>query len=161
MSSKPYAKKIRQHRNLQKHLGELSSLTGCLVEKNELSSAEQAAQVRDSEKKFSEYDITPVERSFSELKSCQFKKFIKNLYDKNNSPIQIWLPRTIDCGILEIESILNIKFDFDFDLNEEGILVLMTRDMEDKMLLDWFRLPEGEERIRIETQGMNWSKVSY
>lgn len=161
MSSKPYAERIRQHRNLKMHLGELGALTGRSVEANELSSAEQASLVRNSEKKFSEYDVMSVDILFSDIESFQFKNFIKQLYDKNNSPVQVWLPRTIDCGILEIDSILDVRFNFNFNLNEEGILVLMTQDMEDKLLLDWFKIPDGEERLKIETQGVNWSKVLY
>lgn len=161
MSSKPYAERIRQHRNLKMHLGELGALTGRSVEANELSSAEQASLVRNSEKKFSEYDVMSVDILFSDIESFQFKSFIKQLYDKNNSPVQVWLPRTIDCGILEIDSILDVRFNFNFNLNEEGILVLMMQDMEDKLLLDWFKLPDGEERLKVETQGVNWSKVLY
>ena len=60
-----------------------------------------------------------------------------------------------------MSSLDEIKFDFDFEINEDGILIFATNDFEDSLLLDFSIAPTGEQMLQIETQGKNWAKVIY
>ena len=75
--------------------------------------------------------------------------------------VYLWTPRTIDCGVLLVPSLDVVKFDFDFDVNEEGILVLLSSDLVDRLLLDFSKSCTGEERMTVESQGINWMHVDY
>ena len=73
----------------------------------------------------------------------------------------MWTQRTIDCGVLLVPALMAIRWDFDFAVNEEGILAFVTGDLADRLLLDFSELPTGEQRMKIETQGVNWEGVTY
>jgi hypothetical protein len=141
---------------LKKYLEELSILAGHPVQVNELSHVDQAASIREAGKKFALQATTISEISFSNRNENLFKIFTKKLYDANPSPVYVWTPRTIECGAFLLPSICAVNFSFDFTINEEGILVFLTNDLIDRLLLDFTSLPSGEERLRIETQGENW-----
>ena len=81
--------------------------------------------------------------------------------DVNPSSIYVWTPRTIDCGALLVTSLAEIKFDFDFAINDEGILAFTTSDLADSLLLDFSNTSAGEEVLLVETQGPNWASVVY
>jgi len=101
------------------------------------------------------------EISFGDRNSERFKRFLENLKDANSSPIYVFSPRTADCGAFLLSSLGEINRDFDFTLNSEGILAFLTKDVEDRLLLDFFVSPAGEQRLKIETQGVNWGGVAY
>lgn len=155
------SEKLRQKLNLKKYLKELTALTGRPVDLDELGSLEQAAAIRDTGQKFGERSSQTHEILFSERCSAQFKEFVLRLHEANPSSVYVWTPRTINCGTLLVESLAVVKFDFDFSVNEEGILVFLSSDMEDRLLLDFSNSATGDQVMKIETQGSNWSKVAY
>lgn len=145
---------------MKKYLKELTVLAGRPVNDCELGSVEQAASIRDAAKNFATLDVMSYDMSFEDKSADRFKRFVESLHNANPSPVYIWTPRTIECGALLLPSLNVIKFDFDFHVNEEGILVLLTNDLADRLVLDFFKLPTGEQRMRIETQGANWGGIS-
>jgi len=146
---------------MKKYLEELSVFAGHPVKSADLGSAEQAASIREAARKFSVSDAASSEIAFVDRSSERFKQYIKRLHDANPSQVYVWTPRTIDCGVLLVPSLSAIDFDFDFAVNEEGILVFLTDDLEDRLLLDFFIAPTDEKRMKIETQGANWGEVIY
>ena len=155
------SEKLRQKLNINKYLEELAVLAGRTVQAGELGGVEQAASIREVGKKFSVSEASSSEISFVDRSTERFKDFIKRLHGENPSPVYVWSPRTIDYGTLLLPSLGAIKFDFDFAVNEEGILVFLTNDLEDRLLLDFFILPTDEKRLKIETQGTNWGSIIY
>ncbi|MDB3935502.1 hypothetical protein N9383_02140, partial [Granulosicoccus sp.] len=99
--------------------------------------------------------------SFADRSSERFKNFVKRLNDANPFPVYLWSPRTIDCGALLVPSLNVISFDFEFKVNDEGIFVFLSSDLLDKLLLDFFTQTNGEQRLKIETQGTTWGRVTY
>jgi hypothetical protein len=162
MSSLSSNGKLRRKLRLKQYLEELSVLTARTVHADELGSLEHAAAMQSSAQKYNvEPDVVVYRTRFADKSSEQFKKFIRGLRDANSSAIYVWTPRTIDCGAFLVPSLDDVNFDFDFNINSEGILVFVTSDLEDRLTLDFSATSNGEHVLRIETQGMNWPKVRY
>jgi hypothetical protein len=155
------AQKLRQKLQLTRYLKELGALIGRPVQADELGSLEQAAAMRLEARASDTQSRLASEIAFSERRSERFKRFLQRLRDANPSSVHVWTPRTIDCGTLVVPSLDVIKFDFDFAVNDEGILAFATSDGRDGLLLDFSRTPTGEEVMKIETQGANWTEVIY
>lgn len=153
--------RLRQKLNLKRYLAELSALTGGSVQADELVSLEQTASLREAQQKFGALPTSSSEIPFSERGSERFKEFVRRLHDTNPSSVYVWTQRTIDCGALLIPSLMAIRWDFDFAVNEEGMLAFVTSDMADSLLLDFSELHNGEQRMKVETQGANWEGVAY
>ena len=156
----PYFR-LRQKLHLKQYLAELSVLTGHPVSADELGSIEQAAAMRlAAQGEGSQYSVR-LEIKFADISSVRFSKFLQRLSDANPSNIYVWTPRTIDCGALLVPSLDAIKFDFDFTINDEGILAFTTRDLRDCLLLDFSIATTGGQVMTVETRGANWSKTVY
>lgn len=153
------SKKIRQKLNLKRYLDELTVLIGRPVLAAELLSLERTAEIQEAAKIFSAQDLTSSEIAFSEKYSERFQVFLEKLSRSNSSPVYIWTSRTNDCGAFLTPSLSEIKFYFDFNVNEEGILVILTKDLADRLILDFFSLSTGEQRLKIETQGSKWGQI--
>lgn len=98
---------------------------------------------------------------FSDKSTERFRRFLQSLANANPSSVYVWTPRTIDCGVLLVPSLDAIKFDFDFTINDEGILAFTTSDLADSLLLDFSSTPAGEQVLAVETQGPNWARAVY
>jgi hypothetical protein len=161
MTTPTTSAKLRQRLHLGRYLAELSALLGRPVQADELGSVEQVASLSVSAQSFLGRPVTRHEINFAEKSSERFSKFVEGLTDANSSPVYVWTPRTIDCGALLVPCLATIKFDFDFAINDEGILVFTTSDMVDRLLLDFSSTPAGEQVMTVETQGPNWANAVY
>lgn len=161
MNMLPSSDKLRQKLVLKEYLRELSTLAGRFVYADELSSLEQVILMREKAQQSEIKESISTEMLFLDRNSKRFKEFVEKLTIANSSSIYIWTPRTIDCGALLLPSLSAIKFDFDFTLNKEGILVFATSDLVDSLLLDFYISPMGDQRLKIETKGKSWGRISY
>lgn len=161
MTTATSPEKLRQKLNLKKYLVELAALTGRSVSADELISLEQTAVLRVAQQKFAAQAIASAEVPFSDRGLTRFKEFVRRLHDANPSPVYVWTNRTIDCGALLVPSLTAIQWNFDFAVNEEGILAFVTLDLADSLLLDFSESPTGEQGLKVETQGAHWEGVAY
>lgn len=161
MSSLSLSEKLRQKLHLKSYLEELGALTDRPVQADELGSLEQSFAMRMAAQRLDAQSSSRYEIGFSDRSSERFKKFLQSLMDANPSSVVVWTPRTIDCGALTVPSLQAIRFDFDFAINDEGILAFTTSDRGDSLLLDFSSTPAGEQVMTIETQGRNWASVVY
>lgn len=161
MSTPSSSEKLRQKLNLKRYLDELAALIGRPVHADELGSLEQTASMREAAQKFRAQAAQVCEIPFSERRSARFKGFVHRLQDANPSSVYVWTPRTISCGTFLVASLAVVRFDFDFAVNDEGILTFLTGDLEDSLLLDFSTSPMGEQVMKVETQGANWARVVY
>ena len=139
MSNLSTSEKLRKRLNLNIYLKELTELAGRPVQARELGSVEQAATIREAGKKFTLQVTACSEGLFSDLSSDRFSNFLTKLHQANPSPVYLWSPRTIDCGALVVPSLSSINFEFEFTVNTEGILVILSTDLVDRLLLDFLR----------------------
>lgn len=65
------------------------------------------------------------------------------------------------CGLYKISSINMVDFSFPFNVNQEGIVVFLAEDINDKLLLDFSCNSQGKEVLEVESQGKNWSLIRY
>lgn len=161
MSAPSLSDRLRQKLHLKRYLEELSALTGRSVQADELGSLEQAAAMRMAAQKLIAQPFARYEIKFSDRSSERFRKFLQRLTDANPSSVYVWTEHTIDCGAFLVASLAEIKFDFDFAINDEGILAFTTSDLADSLLLDFSSTPAGEQVMTVETQGPNWASAVY
>lgn len=153
--------RLRRSINLQSYLRELSDLIGRPVRADELSSPEQAAEIRARAEGLIAEPAASTEVPFSDRMTERFRSFIQRLQAANPSSIQVWTPKTIDCGVIEVPSLAAVRFDFDFSINDDGILSFVTSGLTDRLLLDFSASLSGHQRMTIEVQGQSWSRVTY
>ncbi|HJU38245.1 MAG TPA: hypothetical protein VJ724_01635 [Tahibacter sp.] len=161
MSNESLSQRLRRNAGLKKYLSELESLTGRVVRSDELSDIDQAVATRQVAQRFRSQQPTSVDMPFSERLSERFAKFVRRLYEANPCPVSIWTPRTIDCGVFVVPSILSVRFDFDYSINDDGIFSFLSEGVDDRLVLDFFEENDGEQVLRVETNGVNWRDVAY
>jgi hypothetical protein len=155
------SQKIRRLRGIKTYLAELSILVGRPVAEEELGGLDEVAVIRNDARKFSEQLVPSFEVEFSARLTRRFTEFVGKLCQANPSPVYIWTPRTYDCGAFLIPSLNKINFAFDFSINPERILGFLTKDMVDRLVLDFELLPSGERSMTVKVQGENWIRVAY
>ena len=153
---------IQQKLNMKAHLAELTALTKrpWPVRAEELGSVEKAALLQKGAQARLTQPKEVCKIPFSERRSERFKRFLQRLHDANPSSIYLMTSRTMICGPLLVPSLGDVKFDFDFTVNE-GVFAVGTSDLEDGLLLDFSEPRTGERVLEILTQGKNWGKVAY
>ena len=161
MTPEYLSQKLRRARHLGTYLSELAILTGRTVDASELSSSDRVSIVREAAQKFCLQQPSRVEVPFSGRRSERFAEFIEGLHGKNPCPVSIWTPRTIDCGMIYVPSILAIRFDFDFSINVDGIVSFLTEDLEDNLVLDFSEANANERILQIDAKGPGWGKVVF
>lgn len=156
-----FSTKTRQKINIRSYLDELASLVGHSVNADDLGSIEQAVLMREASQKFVGQPSLCCQIAFEERSSMRFSDFVSRLYGANPASVYIWTPRTITCGVFLVPSVSAIKYDFDFDINADGVLAFLTSDLEDRLVLDFSESHTGEKIMSVETQGLNWGAVRY
>jgi hypothetical protein len=155
------SEKLKRKLGLKAHLAELAAVLGRPVGVEELGTPQQAVGLRDGAKGLASQPVTTFEMPFADRMSERFRAFVAKLHAANPSPIYVWIPTTIDCGAILLPSVVDINFGFDFEINDEGILSFVTADLADRLLLDLFVSSAGDQRMRVEIQGANWTQATY
>jgi hypothetical protein len=148
-------------RLLPSYLSELKALTGLDIDSESLSSIEDTEKIRNEASSIENTDINKFAIDFEEKNSERFKKFVASLNEANSSPVYIWTNRSNFCGLHKINSINMIDFSFPFEINQEGIIVFLTEDINDKLLLDFSCNSKDQEVLEVELQGKNWALIHY
>lgn len=153
--------KTELKRSLPAYLFELKQITGVDVSSSSLCPIEEVEKLREQALKIADLAKNKFNISFVGKSSERFRKFIINLSQANSNSIYVWTNKSNLYGLYEVASINSIDFSFPFDVNPEGIIVFLTSDVNDKLLLDFYYNSQGEEMIDIELQGMHWSFVPF
>lgn len=155
------AGRLTQKLNLPQHLRELSQLVGRKVEPEELLSLVETEAVRAQAMTVQRQPSWRCELRFSDKRSPRFGRLLQAIRERNPSPVYLWTPLSNDCGLLRPVSLSDVRFDFDFAVNKDGILELLTADLQDRMLLDFSEGPDGEQLLEVEVAGANWGQATY
>jgi hypothetical protein len=155
------SQRLAYKNNIARHLTEMSRLSGRDVSRNELLSIEATASVRESASRIREAPSRCFEIGFDEKASARFLELIKKLHQLNPSSIYVWTTLSSYCGVLGLPSIMELNLGFEYSSSREGIIVLVTANFLDKLLLDFYEAAAGERRLKVELMGENWSKVHY
>uniref|UniRef100_UPI000B0EE6E3 hypothetical protein n=2 Tax=Leptospira santarosai TaxID=28183 RepID=UPI000B0EE6E3 len=141
-------KKFRYKLSMSKYIAEISQLYLKPFSKSNLIELEIMEAIRQNV-------ISKSERKkiftipFEEKSTEKFKHFVNNLYSKNQNPIYIWTELSNDCGIYEIDSILDFNFNFSFEVNSMGLIHLVSKNLKDQIVLD-FSEDNNERLLEVE-----------
>jgi len=151
---------IRKLASLPSYMVELEALTGRSVSADALLSVHETILLRDKLKQIPKEQVVRACIPFEALKSRAFTLMLDRLNTLNASPVALWLPKSSDCGLLQLPSIKEINFGFSFDLIPEGILVIATSDGLNRMLLDFSDEEDGQRSLEIELHGPHWAQAT-
>ena len=154
------AERLARAKEMPRHLSELSCLTGHKVERFDLLSPERTSSIRDQVRLTPPSPSVAWETGFREKETPRFRKFLERLHSSNASDVYLWTPATNICGLLPPLPRRAVNFDFPFNLNPEGILTVLTSDLQDRLILDYSEAKEGA-RLEIEAAGPHWSTVEF
>jgi hypothetical protein len=155
------SKELRRKLQLKRYLAELAAVTGRQIQADELIGLEQTTKLQADQQKFRTQSFASYEVPLSHITTKRFIDFIDRLSKSNNSNVYLWIMRSMDCGVIRLQSLYDVAWGLDLSASEEGILVFVTDDLEDSLLLDFSELPTGEQIMTIETKGANWESVTY
>ena len=155
------AGRLTQKVNLPQHLRELSQLVGRKVEPEELLSLAETEAVRAQGMTVQRLPSWRCELRFSDKRSARFGRLLQAIRERNPSPVYLWTPLSNDCGLLRPVPLSDVRFDFDFAVNRDGIVVLLTADLQDRMLLDFSEGPDGEHLLEVAVAGAHWGQATY
>jgi hypothetical protein len=150
---------IRKKINLRPYLQELEILLKREVNPEELISLEQTRALEQAARTFIDQPKSCQEIPFNKRTSSKFSDFIHSLTELNPSSVYLWTPRSEDCGSILLPSLKSVDFGFPFSVNGAGLIIFITSDNADRLLLDFFHDSTGQERMQIETKGRHWFSV--
>ncbi len=145
------SKKLSRNRHLARHLAELGRLLKREVLPEHLLSLDATEAL--------------LARSRATRRTPDWKQSVP-FGDKNNGhlgwanefksdPVYLWTALTNICGAHPPVRLSEIDFGFSFNLCPEGILEVLSVDLENRMLLDWYE-EGGAELLDLEVTGSRW-----
>lgn len=152
---------LRRKLAMSEHLRQLSYLMSREVEESELLPPKEAKRIREILTETPREPDGTFEISFQDKQSSDFKAYLSGLTNANPSPVQVWVSTTIECGILVAPSLQAISWDFGFAANADGILSLLTADLNDSLLLDFGEDDRRVARLTVDVYGRNWGSVPF
>lgn len=154
---------IGYKREIQRYLLELKELCLQPVSTSDLFSLENTERIqRDSLRSLEGKSTRRILIDFEEKKAVKFKDYVAKLHDANSHSVYVWTERTNQCGLHEISSLLEFNFDFRYDVNEQGIVVLLASDLTDNLVLDFsYNERSAKYDLVIDVLGNHWSAVDY
>ena len=152
--------KIALRRELSRHLRELSLLLGRPVHKDELLSLDETRRVRARANEIERQPLVRFAIPFEEKGEAVFAAFVERLANANSSDVYLWTPASNICGVLRPIPLRTVRLAFPFNLNPEGIVVILTSDLADQLLLD-YSTEVDEQLLQVEVSGKHWGGVTY
>lgn len=152
---------IQFKKNIDGYILELKKFTGIDIEPEFLSSIEDMEKIRRKSSSLKNNREKTFTIQFEEKNTKKFIDFVAKLYCCNSNPVYVWTEKTNKCGLFKIDSVLKFNFSFEFDINCEGIVVLLTENLCDKLILDYYENYTNEKLLDVTLQGRNWYSVAY
>jgi len=147
--------------NLRLYMDELRQLCRTPPQEDALLPLEIVSEIGTKAKPLRESHHAKYEIEFDVKSSPEFRLYVQKLANANSSPIYIWTSRSNALGPCKIDSILDFNFDFEFGVNKEGIIVLLSSDLKDEIILDFSHdSVSGKDMLEIELFGENWPHVT-
>jgi hypothetical protein len=147
-------------RSLLMYLQELKQLTCCDISVDNLLPVEESEKLRVQASRSLPPEKLAFTIKFIDKTSQQFRSFVKSLADFNPGSVYVWLEKSSIHGLCEIDSLGSLDLSFPFDLDENGIIVIRSKNLKDRLLLNFYYDDNNEEMLEIEIQGENWIQVS-
>lgn len=147
---------LAQNAKLRGYLSQLSEVVGHEVTAEQLSSLEEVEKLKEAASQLKECPKKIIEVDPADLAQQRFASLVQRLAKANSSPVSIWLDATSSCGTFYISGIDKFNLSFSFDAIPEGVVVLLTEDCRDKLLIDF-----SPDEVEVELQGKEWGDAEY
>ena len=155
------SEKLSSKKELSRHLCELGLLVGRPVHKKELLSLNETESVRNQANQVIRQPVGKFDIPFEKKQETRFLKFIEHLTKVNPNDVYLWTPASNLCGVLRPVPLKTFRITFPFELNPEGIIVILTSDLSDQLLLDYSQGSNDEQLLEIEVSGERWGDIVY
>lgn len=152
---------LQQTLQRPRHLRELGQLVGRALMPDDLISVEETESLRVQALSVVRAPSWRCEIPFGDMQSSRFARFVDALQKANPSPIYVWTPLSNVCGLLRPIPLLDVRFDFEFTALPDGILVILTADFQDQMLLDFSEGEDAGQLLEVEGAGAHWGQIKY
>lgn len=149
-------REIGKRVNMKAYLRELAELLGREVNESELLNLEETERISYRSRKFDSWIAKNWE--FDYMESANKLKIILELFKHlNSSKIFLWIPLSLECGCLTLDSLdeINVSNIFKDDLT----ISIVTTDMKDKVLIDFTIDADQHKLVQLEILGENWSNI--
>jgi len=153
--------RFARRREMAPYLLRLNHLIVGGVEEADLLSQEETEEVRRRSKDIQRIPSWRRDMSFSEKVEPRFQMFVRSLMVAQPSPVYVWTDGSDLCGVPRPIPLARINFGFDFNIDPNGVLALVTRDLVDKLLLDYSEDSNRNQTIVLEVSGSNWGRLNY
>jgi hypothetical protein len=147
--------------HLREYLRELSSIVLRPVSSDQLTSTNTVLEIQANGTKWSHQPSTKFELEFKDLNSPRMRAFWAELSRRNESRLYLMTGRSVYCGALGMESLMEVDLGMDFGSTLEGVIAIVTADLENSVLLDFHESPQGERSVVVTVQGTQWIEVGY
>lgn len=152
---------LQQTLQRPRHLRELGQLVGRALTADDLLSLEDTESLRVQALSVVRAPSWRCEIPFADMQSPRFAQLVGALQKANPSPIYVWTPLSNVCGLLRPVALSDLRFDFDFTVLPDGILVLLAADFQDQMLLDFSEGEDAGQLLEVEGAGAHWGQIKY
>lgn len=150
-----FTTKAQYAQNIGAYLAELEVLLGRKVDRSELMSLDDTERLASEGRKNPRAPKRTIDLRFEDLTAPAFKVLILDLSKRNPGGVFVWTPRTRACGLLPTVPITEVNFGFPFSVNSEGMLQLVSKDLEDDLVLDFEEVGDTKV-VQGELSGKNW-----
>lgn len=148
--------RVVRNSKLGAYLLQLRELVGRQVSEKELSTIADLERIQAGSAKLADREKTVLRLTLEVLHGRRFADYVRRLKDANSNAVYIWLHATSACGVCSVPSIVDVNFKFDHLKIPEGVIVFLTADYKDRLLLDF-----DTEAVEVEAQGDSWSSVKF
>jgi len=155
------ADKLAFRRELPRHLRELSLLLGRSVDTLDLLSIDDTKELRSQANQVTREPASTFQIPFDATREPRFGMFVRRLEEANTSPVYVWTPASNACGLLKPTPLGVVRMEFPFDLNPEGIVAILTSDLQDELLLDYSKGDRDQRELEVEASGKHWGLIAY
>ncbi len=152
---------LQQTLQRPRHLRELGQFVGRALMPDDLISVEETESLRVQALSVVRAPSWRCEIPFGDMQSPRFARLVDALQKANPSPIYVWTPLSNVCGLLRPVPLLDVRFNFEFTALPDGILVILTADFQDQMLLDFSEGNHAEQLLEVEVSGAQWGQTKY
>jgi hypothetical protein len=148
--------RLARNAEQKRYLDQLSELVGREVTEEQLSSLEEVQRLNEVASQLNGGPKRVIKIAPEDLARERFRLLVHALAKANPSPVSIWLNATASCGTLFLSKLDEFNFAFQPNAIPEGVVVLLTKDGKDKLLLDI-----NPDEVEVELQGEMWANSEY
>jgi hypothetical protein len=154
---------IQYKLNIHRYLVELKGLCLKAPLESELLSVQRTEQIRaNSLVALRGKPVRKIQMSFEDKKAIKFRSYVAKLHLANPHSVFVWTEKSNSCGLYEISSLLEFNFNFEFDVNEQGIVVLLASNLADSLVFDFsYDDRTSTYMLEIDVCGDHWFGIDY